>query len=438
MIGIIGSLLIDALLIAGFGVQHSVLATVAVKAKVTHRLRIDPLRWRSVQSFLNVAYILAAIALWQPVDNTVWRLSGVAAVLLGAICVGAWLWYFEIHIVEYDAGLAFGSSASASRMTNRKTPRLELWKVGSRNWLRLPVHTAFFPMFLGFPSMTAGTLLFGIGINVYNVIGFSPYDKRLERLGPTYKAYQRVTGLIFPRVTHPRGAVEIETAAPRHWEKPSIYVLPVLTGIASGCVYSFVLGNASASLVGLLEAAGLATAIALLSGLFIGLATNGRLAAGRNVDYTLLQARLSTSAALVSAVALIAWFAERYLVSGSIPYPGLVLPLWLIVLWLGHVAAYIGGYRASCPDAAAAASTHLEDRRELVLDALRHPTHEPPFGHGPLRRGARRMRRRPGAPSRTKTEQRAGLAIGLHAGRRLFAAAPRAEAVARPGDGESV
>jgi hypothetical protein len=352
---VIWDLVIDALLIAGFGVQHSIMATLKVKARVTRSTGVDPLTWRTAESFVNVTYILSAIALWQPVHNVVWNVTGGAGIVLGVVCALSWLWYFELHIFEYDSSMAFGSSGFVSRLIGRRPPPPELWKVGSRKWIRFPVHTAFFPMFLAFPHMDASTLLFGIVINVYNIIGSILYDKRLEKLGKPYRAYQAVSGLLFPRLSVPRGAADLEMAGPRHWERPLQYALPFALGVAGGLVYYAALGALATAPGELAASAGVAVGLALVAGVVLGVTPKRQVCIDpRGLSYAQLQARVGTAAAIVSATALIVWFAVAALSTGHAPYVGVVLPLWLIVLWIGHVVSFMVGYGAVArePDAA--------------------------------------------------------------------------------------
>ena len=72
------NLVFDALLIVGFGVQHSVIATLKVKTRIASRTGIQPLTLRATQSFINVAYIFAAIAVCRLVTtrsggDSTWR-----------------------------------------------------------------------------------------------------------------------------------------------------------------------------------------------------------------------------------------------------------------------------------------------------------------------------------------------------------------------------
>ncbi len=229
----------DGALVAGFGVQHSVLATLLAKKVVRWLANLDPLTWRGPQSFINVLYVLVAACLWRPVNYVVWELTGSSYWVMASILCGSWLWYFEIHLFEYDAGLAFGSTALINRSLGRKSPPLETWKTGFRRYSRFPVHAAFFPMFLAFPRMTADLLVLGIAGNCYNWIGTELYDLRLKRLlGRPYLEYVHRTGLIFPSVFRNfRGAYDLELPKPTHWRHPLNNVPGIAIGILGGVIY---------------------------------------------------------------------------------------------------------------------------------------------------------------------------------------------------------
>lgn len=117
-------LLVDTLLVLGFGVQHSALATLRVKRAVKAKTGIESLAWRSVESLSNVVYILVAAALWQHTDNVVWELSGIPMVVMYGLAVVSWLWYWQLHLFEYDCGLAFGSTTLVAQTAGAPGPKL--------------------------------------------------------------------------------------------------------------------------------------------------------------------------------------------------------------------------------------------------------------------------------------------------------------------------
>lgn len=331
-------LLVDGLLVAGFGVQHSVLATMRVKARVRRKFGIEPLPWRSVESLANVVYILFAASLWQHVDTTVWHVTGFSAGVLWVLVAASWLWYWQLHLFEYDCGLAFGSTSLVAQLANQPMSRLVSWKVGSRRWIRFPVHTAFFGMFFLLPHMTADLLVLAIIANIYNVIGSILYDKRVKKqAGPSFLDYEAVTGLIWPPLYRaPRGAVDLEMSSPRHWRRPAMHLPGVVGGIVLAVLYYVALGQAQTRPLDMLAAGG----VGLLGAIVVG-GLLGRFLKPEAHDWDQQQTDLSTTVALSAALGVILWAAMVWLRNGTPPAFAAFLPLWFIVQYLGHVFAFL-------------------------------------------------------------------------------------------------
>lgn len=329
----------DGLLVAGFGVQHSVLATLRVKARIKRWWNVESIAWRSVESLCNVVYVLLAGAFWLRSGTVIWDARGALGFVVAAIFVVSWLWYWELHLYEYDCGLAFGSTTLVSRIAGQKTPALIPWKVGSRRWIRFPVHTAFFGMFFAIPHMTADLLVLGIVANVYNVIGSVLYDKRLEKLaGENYFRYEAVTGLIWPPIYRkPAGAVALPMPKPAHWRRPERHLPGVVGGLVLGAFYLFVIGDASTS-PGTMLRAGIA---GLIGAIVIGF-VHGRVnRPDPSVKWEQQMTDLSTTVALSAALGVVSWAFAYFLIHGGIPSFATFLPLWFTVQYLGHVSAYL-------------------------------------------------------------------------------------------------
>jgi len=337
-------LLWDVVLVSGFGLQHSFFATIRAKKVIKQLSKIDPLTWRGPQSLLNVLYVVIAASLWRPVDVVVWEFTGVAYWISLAVLALGWLWYFQIHIFEYDCGLAFGSTAAINNLLGRKSPPLELWKTGTRRWIRFPVHTAFFPMFLAFPVMRADLLVLGIFANIYNVIGTVLYDVRLKTLaGDLYHRYVDKTGLIWPPVyRNLPGAAAMDLPKPIHWTRPTLNSAGILLGLIGGLFYWQLLGlvrtNNSTSLW---TAWGISAVWALLAGLVLGLASMWQLKSLLSSNFNHFQTQVSTNSAVISAVSLISWFVLAIANTGEYPSLAIVLPMWITVLWLAQASAVV-------------------------------------------------------------------------------------------------
>lgn len=315
------------------------LATLRVKKIIKAKTGMEALAWRSVESLSNVVYVLVAAGLWQTTpESVIWQTSGVLMYAFYAITVASWLWYWQLHLFEYDCGLAFGSTTLVSRVTNSPGPKLIPWKVGSRRWIRFPVHTAFFGMFLFLPTMTADLLVLGVVLNVYNVVGSILYDKRLLRLvKDAYMPYVNVTGLIFPPVYRaPRGAVGVKMSSPAHWRRPLKHTPGLVVGIGLGVLYWLVLGDNATSPMDMLKAGLVGLAGAAVTGLLLG-----RILRPFADDYGQVQTDLSTTVALNAAVGVITWAVLGWVNSGSPPSFAAFLPLWFVVQYLGHVFAVL-------------------------------------------------------------------------------------------------
>jgi len=339
-------LLIDAVLVTGFGLQHSGLATLRVKRSVEARSGISPLAWRSAESLCNVIYILVAALLWQQSDVVVWRLSGVAAVAVYGMAIISWLWYWELHLYEYDCGLAFGSTTLVAKLAGVDRPRIVPWKVGSRRWIRFPVHTAFFGMFFFIPTMTADLLVLAAVANVYNVVGSILYDRRLQRLaGGAYKQYMAATGLIWPPVYRaPRGAADIAMPSPSHWRRPSMHLPGLLAGVILAGIYILMIGHATLAPASIGRAAAGGLAGAAVAGVMLG-----RVVRPQATDWAQRQTDLSTTVALGAASAVVMWAAAEWVATGGLPAFAVFLPLWFTVQYLGHVFAFLSAPRKWSP-----------------------------------------------------------------------------------------
>lgn len=330
-------LLVDALLVVGFGIQHSMLAMVRVKKQVKSKTGMTPLAWRSFESLCNVIYILVAAALWQSTDVVMWEFNGATAVAISLIFAASWAWYWYLHLVEYDCGLAFGSTTLVSQICGRPQFRLIPWKVGSRRWIRFPVHTAFFGMFFALPTMTADLLVLAVVLNIYNVIGSILYDLRLIRAsGESYRSYMAVTGLIWPPVYRaPLGARDIKMERPEHWDHPVQHLPGLFVGIALGALYWQINGLPELSLTDMATVGASGLIGAVLAGSALGFICRP----DHCLNWNQQQTNLSTTVALAAATGVVGYAAFAWFETTEIPAFAVFLPLWFTVQYLGHVAA---------------------------------------------------------------------------------------------------
>ena len=193
-------------------------------------------------------------------------------------------------------------------------------------------------MFLAFPRMTADLLVLGIAGNCYNWIGTELYDLRLKRLlGRPYLEYVHRTGLIFPSVFRNfRGAYDLELPKPTHWRHPLNNVPGIAIGILGGVIYWALLGRAAFTATDLWLSWGASFVVAVLGGALYAAVNASQLFEASHEDFDRFQTRVSTNTALVSTTSIVCWFTISAVWVGQPPTLGVILPMWLVVLWIGH------------------------------------------------------------------------------------------------------
>jgi protein-S-isoprenylcysteine O-methyltransferase Ste14 len=197
--GRLRSLLIDALLLAGFAVPHSVMARPAFKRWWT--------RWvpaaleRSV--YVLCSSLLLALLFWQwyPIDDVIWDIE--APVLrwsVQAICLVGW-GIALISTFLLDHADLFGLRQVYLHFRDRpytppgfRTPLLY-------RFIRHPIMLGFLLAFWATPRMTAGHLLFAAMTTAYILVALRLEERDLLRFhGPDYEAYRARTGMLLPRL----------------------------------------------------------------------------------------------------------------------------------------------------------------------------------------------------------------------------------------------
>lgn len=193
---------IDVALIALFGLQHSIMARPAFKAKWTRI--VPPPAERSV-------YVLAAsIALiilflgWRPINGVVWSVNPIPHPIVNdLIWVVFWLGWATVLISTFliNHFELFGLQQAWLNMRGAQAAKPEFRQPFFYKWVRHPLYLGFFLAFWAAPEMTAGHLLLAAGVSVYMLIAIRYEERDLTDLfGDDYRRYRSGVGMLIPRL----------------------------------------------------------------------------------------------------------------------------------------------------------------------------------------------------------------------------------------------
>ncbi|MES2291136.1 MAG: isoprenylcysteine carboxylmethyltransferase family protein [Pseudomonadota bacterium] len=189
---------IDLGLIAAFGLQHSVMARPAFKARwtkiVPHALE------RSVYVLAASLMLILLFALWCPLPGTLWSLSGVAAIILWALFLIGWLIVLLSTFLLNHFEL-FGLKQAWTTLTASNAPAPEFRTPFFYRLVRHPLYLGFFIAFWATPDMTYSHLLLAAGMSAFMLVAIPIEEGDLvDTFGDRYRDYQQRVGRLLPKL----------------------------------------------------------------------------------------------------------------------------------------------------------------------------------------------------------------------------------------------
>ncbi len=188
---------INTLLIALFGIQHSVMARPGFKNWWT-RIVPPPVE-RS--TFVLMTCLLLGLLFWQwrPIASVVWQVNDSSTrLILGGLCVTGWglVLYSSFLIDHFDLfGIRQVFLYLRGREYSLPTFKLPVLYKLVRNPLMLGLLIAFWST----PDMTYGHLLFSVVVTAYIFVGVSLEERDLANLlGERYRRYREGTAMLIP------------------------------------------------------------------------------------------------------------------------------------------------------------------------------------------------------------------------------------------------
>lgn len=191
------SLLIDAILLGIFAVQHSVMARPAFKRWWT-RLVPEAIERSTYVLFASLALILLFWQ-WRPLGGTVWHVDSEIGrgVLWGLFALG-WL---DVLVCTFliDHFELFGLRQVHVNLKRAPMPPVRFVEPFLYRYVRHPMMIGFFFAFWATPHMTLAHLIFAIATTVYILIALQLEEHDLAAsIGAPYRDYQRRVRMLVP------------------------------------------------------------------------------------------------------------------------------------------------------------------------------------------------------------------------------------------------
>jgi protein-S-isoprenylcysteine O-methyltransferase Ste14 len=197
------AVVVDLALIAIFGLQHSLMARPGFK-RAWKRVVPEHLE-RSVYVLAASAALIVLFLFWMPIPQTVWDATRTALNFpLWLLFAAGWgivlLSTFLINHFEL-----FGLQQAWFHSRGREAGPPELRQPFFYRWVAHPLYAGFFLAFWAAPQMSAGHLLFAIGMSAYILIAIRYEERDLTNLfGRDYENYRAGVGMLMPRFRRPK------------------------------------------------------------------------------------------------------------------------------------------------------------------------------------------------------------------------------------------
>lgn len=197
---------IDLLLIALFGIQHSVMARQGFKRWWTRV--VPPVVERSTYVVATCAVLALLFWFWVPIKAPiVWQVEHRAGVVLlwGLFGLGCLLVQVSTFLINHFE--LFGLQQVFAHLRQRAVPEVQFRTPLFYRWVRHPLYLGLLLSFWSVPVMTAGRLLFALGFSAYILIGIAFEERDLMRqFGERYRRYREQVGMLIPNLRRPRQA----------------------------------------------------------------------------------------------------------------------------------------------------------------------------------------------------------------------------------------
>lgn len=193
------AVIVDLALIALFGLQHSVMARPAFKARWT---KIVPAAFeRTVYVIIASVMLIVLFALWQPLPQPLWTVTNptAAATLWAIFAIGWGTVLISTFLISHFQ--LFGLTQVYANWRGREVPDKPFGTPLFYRVVRHPIYLGFLIAFWATPAMTLGHALFAAGMTLYVLIAIGHEERDLVAIfGERYTGYKARVGMLLPRL----------------------------------------------------------------------------------------------------------------------------------------------------------------------------------------------------------------------------------------------
>ena len=192
------ALLTNALLLAVFALQHSVMARQGFK-RVWTKIVPKPIE-RSTFVLLASAALLLLFWKWEPIGGVIWEVrSPPVRLLLQGVSFAGWM-IVLISTFLIDHFDLFGLRQVFLHLAGRPYTPPQFTARGWYGYVRHPIYLGFIVAFWATPAMTIAHLVFALATTLYILIAIQLEERDMVSFhGARYEAYREQVSMLVPR-----------------------------------------------------------------------------------------------------------------------------------------------------------------------------------------------------------------------------------------------